>query len=104
LALGACDSAESPLNLAEDQLAPATEPVPAEAVAPDNALALITSQRIAFTSTRNGGYDIYKMDPQGNNAAPLATSADMEWAPAWSYNNKCIHVREGSGLVALGGG
>jgi Tol biopolymer transport system component len=90
LALGACDSAESPLDPAEDPLAPATEPAPAEAVASDNALALITSQRIAFMSTRNGGYDIYKMDPQGSNVAPLATSADMEWAPAWSYDNKRI--------------
>jgi Tol biopolymer transport system component len=90
LALGACDSAESPLNPAEDPAAPATEPVPAEAVASDNALALITSQRIAFTSTRNGGYDIYKMDTQGNNVAPLATSADLEWAPAWSYDNKRV--------------
>jgi Tol biopolymer transport system component len=90
LALGACDSAESPVNPAEDPAAPATEPVPAEAVASDNALALITSQRIAFTSTRNGGYDIYKMDTQGNNVAPLATSADLEWAPAWSYDNKRV--------------
>jgi Tol biopolymer transport system component len=90
LAFGACDSAESPLNPTEDPHAPATEPVPAEAVTSDNALALITSQRIAFTSTRYGGYDVYKMDPQGNNLAPLATSADMESAPAWSYDNKRI--------------
>jgi Tol biopolymer transport system component len=90
LAFGGCDSAESPLNPTEDPHAPATEPVPAEAVTSDNALALISSQRIAFTSTRNGGYDIYKMDPQGNNVGPLATSAEMEWAPAWSYDNKRI--------------
>jgi len=90
LALGACDSAESPLNPTEDPLVPATEPVSAEAIGSDNALALITSQRIAFTSTRNGGYDSYKMDTQGDNVAPLATSADMEWAPAWSYDNKRI--------------
>ena len=90
LALGACDGANDPLAPAEDPLTVAAQPEPSNSVASGDALALTTGQRIVFTSTRNGGYDIYKMDPQGNNVAPLATSADLEFAPAWSYDNKRV--------------
>jgi Tol biopolymer transport system component len=90
LAFGACDSAESPLSPAEDPLAPSAEPASTEAVSPDNAAALATSQRITFISYRKGSADVYKVDPQGNNLAPLTSSADEDYAPTWSYDNKRI--------------
>jgi Tol biopolymer transport system component len=90
LALGACEGADNPLAPAEEVLAPASEAAPSEAVAAGEALALGTLQRIVFTSTRKGGYDIYKMDPQGNSVVPLTSSADIDFAPAWSYDNKRI--------------
>ena len=36
--------------------------------------ALLTTQRLVFTSNRNGQYDIYKMDPAGQNVVRLTTS------------------------------
>jgi Tol biopolymer transport system component len=96
LALGACDSAESPLSPAEDSPAPATEAAPTEAVAPDNALLLATSQRITFISYRDIGApnlangNVYKIDPLGHNEVRLTSSFDNDYAPSWSYDNKRI--------------
>jgi len=83
--LGACDGADDPV-------APAAEPLAGEqeAAAPEYTLAAGTTQRIVFTSTRKGGYDVFKMDPQGSNLVPLATSTDFEFSPAWSWDNKRI--------------
>ncbi|HEY3011984.1 MAG TPA: hypothetical protein VGJ36_04495 [Gemmatimonadales bacterium] len=83
LSLAACDGAD-------DLLAPATDPAPSEALSSGAVLTLTTGQRIAFLSYRNGHPDIYKMDPQGNNIAPLTNSADYKEEPAWSYDNKHI--------------
>ena len=52
--------------------------------------ALVTSQRIVFTSYRNGQYDIYKMDPAGQNVVRLTTSPASEAEPAWSADNKRV--------------
>jgi Tol biopolymer transport system component len=84
LALG-CDGAADPV--APEALLPSTDVAPAEAVA-----AAGTTQRIAFTTTRKGGYDVFKMDPQGNNVAPLITSAVFEFAPAWSRDNQRLAI------------
>ena len=88
LALGACDGAESPLNPAEDPLAPAAEPAPSGDLATDNALALTTWQRIAFTSYRDGNGNVYKMNPQGLSLVRLTSSSLDEATPAWSWDNK----------------
>jgi Tol biopolymer transport system component len=96
LALGACDSADSPLSPREDSPAPPTEAAGNEAVAPDNVLALTTSQRITFISNRDPGAphlangNVYKVDPQGNNEVRLTSSFDNDYAPSWSYDNKHI--------------
>jgi TolB protein len=91
-ALAACDGTDNPLAPDGDADRPLPTDGGAEAVAPvpGDPVALTTGQRIVFTSARKGGYDIFKMDPQGNNVAPLATSADVESAPAWSYDNKQV--------------
>jgi Tol biopolymer transport system component len=91
LALSACDGGESPLAPAdtptaptEQTLAPAGQPG-----APDLALAT-TAQRILFTSTRAGGYDIFRMDPLGYNVARLTSFGYYASEPAWSYGNTRI--------------
>jgi TolB protein len=91
LALGACSGADNPLAPAgtDEPASPADVPTASatESAAPDVVLAAGTSQRIVFTSTRKGGYDIFKMDPLGSSVAPLTSSIDWEFSPAWSRNN-----------------
>jgi Tol biopolymer transport system component len=86
LAMAACDGADN-------ALAPTTEPAAEPAAGltePDYALAAGTLQRIAFTSYRTGGGDVYKMDPQGNNVVRLTSFASADLEPAWSHDNKRI--------------
>jgi TolB protein len=88
VALGACDS---PLAPADTAPAPAEEAfvLADQPAAPDLALA-ITGQRIVFSSSRKGGYNLFKMDPQGNNVVRLTSFVDYADEPAWSYDNKRI--------------
>lgn len=68
------------------------------AAAPDNALALTTSQRIVFISYRDPGApnlangNVYKVDPWGNNEVRVTSSFDNDYAPSWSYDDKRIAV------------
>ena len=91
LSFAACSGEDSPL--APQDAAPAT-PADAghvEAVAPADA-ALITAQRIALLSPRNGALSVYKMDPAGNNVFRITKTSDPVYQPAWSYDNKRIAV------------
>jgi TolB protein len=83
LAFGACDGGDSPLAPSDEAL------VPADQRAPDLALAT-TAQRIVFSSSQQGIYNLSKMDPQGNNVVRLTSFADYADEPAWSYDNKRI--------------
>ena len=76
LGIAACDSAENPL-------APSDTPAPGLALAG-------TAQRILFTTNRKGTYDLFKMDPLGNNIAPVTSFSNYEQEPAWSQDNKRI--------------
>ncbi len=76
LGLAACDSAENPL-------------APSDNSAPDLALAG-TAQRILFSTNRKGTYDLFRMDPLGNNMARVTSFSTYEGEPAWSYDNKQI--------------
>jgi TolB protein len=88
MALGACDGSDSPLAPADTPPAP---PEPALAPADQSDLALATTgQRIVFSSSRKGGYNLFKMDPQGNNVVRLTSFTDYADEPAWSYDNKRI--------------
>lgn len=100
LTLAACGSAGDALapSSTDQQLAPADATLASgdaplattsESAGPD-LTALSTTQRIAFTSTRKGGYDIYKMDPQGYNVTALTSAATWEFSPAWSWDNQHI--------------
>jgi len=64
---------------------PGTTPVPA-----GETDALVTSQRIAFVSRRNGQLDIYKMDPAGGNLVRVTSKPEDETDPAWSFDNKRV--------------
>ena len=86
-ALAGCDSTESPLDPANE-----TAPIeaPADAVAPADGLAALTTARIAFTSYSGMLGDIYLMDAQGSNRTRLTTWASTEFAPSWSYDRKQV--------------
>src|SRR5262249_35358556 len=92
--LSACDNADNPLSPPDDGAAGVVEPAAPDAAAVEAAPAADvtalsgTTQRIAFASSRSGGGDIYKMDPQGNSIARLTTSGSFETEPAWSKDNK----------------
>ena len=75
----------------DDPMAPTEQEAPAAPAASlDVTGTLVTSQRIVFSSYRNGQYDIYKMDPAGQNVVRLTTSPASEAEPAWSADNKRV--------------
>jgi Tol biopolymer transport system component len=91
LSFAACNGDDSPLAPEDAGPVPPADLGEVEAVAPADA-ALITAQRIAFLSPRNGPLSVYKMDPAGYNIAPLTKTSDPVYQPAWSYDNKRIAV------------
>ena len=91
LALAACDSAGDTLAPPDDGTAGAVESAGAGAAAQLNDItAAGTLQRIAFTSYRSGGGDIYKMDPQGSSLARLTTFGSPDVGAVWSHDNKRV--------------
>ena len=89
LSFAACNGEDSPLAPQDAAPAPQADAGQVEAVAPADA-ALITAQRIAFLSPRNGPLSVFKMDPAGYNVLRLTKTADPVFQPAWSYDNKRI--------------
>jgi len=51
-------------------------------------------KRIAFTSTRDGNYDIYLMDLDGQLPIPALVSPQKESKPAWFPNGTLAFVQE----------
>jgi Tol biopolymer transport system component len=45
-------------------------------------------KKIAFGSSRDGEFEIYTMDADGNNASRLTNSSGMDARPAWSPDGK----------------
>ena len=91
LSFAGCTGDDSPLAPADDgSVAPADLGQVEAAVSAD--AALITAQRIAFLSPRNGPLSVFKMDPAGSNVLRLTKTADPVYQPAWSYDNKRIAV------------
>ena len=41
-------------------------------------------ERIAFSSDRTGDYEIFVMDPNGDNVGQLTDSPGEDWGPSWS--------------------
>lgn len=86
IVIGACDGADSPL--APDAGEP---PAPETGSAGPELLITGTAPRILFTSVGTGGYDLFKMDPQGNNVAHVTSfTGTDEMKGAWSADNKRI--------------
>ena len=82
LAFGACAGGDTPLEPADALSA-------GELPSPDLAL-VTTGQRILFSSSRKGTYDLFKSDPQGDNLVRLTSFAKYETEAAWSWDNKRI--------------
>jgi Tol biopolymer transport system component len=91
LSFAACNGDDSPLAPQDATPALPADAGQVEAVASADA-ALITAQRIAFLSPRNGALSVFKMDPAGNNVVRLTKTSDPVYQPAWSYDNKRIAV------------
>src|SRR5690242_13696722 len=94
LPIAACNSGDQ-LGPADQEpatpAAPAVTAEPAAYAGPSPVIAALSSaQRISFVTYRNGGPDIYKMDPFGNQVAALTKTADQDIEPAWSYDNKKV--------------
>ena len=83
--LGACQGSDNPLAPADEATV-----VPGDQAATHELALATTAQRILFTSTRKGSYDLFKMDPQGNSVVRLTSFTDYEMEPAWSYDNQRI--------------
>jgi len=49
-----------------------------------------TGPRILFSSARTGGFDIYRMAPDGSGVVRLTSFAGADIMPAWSWNNARI--------------
>ena len=92
LALGACGSDDSPLAPADPSPTPDEQTLaPAEQTDAPDLLLAGTGQRILFSSARTGaGYDIFRMDPQGNNVVRMTNFGYYGSEPAWSYGNTRI--------------
>ena len=65
------------------------------AVSPDGS-------RIAFTSTRDGNYDVYVMDIDGKNVKRITHSDEREDYPAWHPDGQhLVYVAEHGGRFDL---
>ena len=54
-------------------------------------MAVVDAQaQIAFVSERDGNYEIYVMDTNGNNQRNLTNNRVDDWAPSWSPDGKRI--------------
>ena len=94
LAVGACDGGQDSLAPTDSETAatPAGAPAgeAADTAASGPTAALVTSQRIVFSSTRTGQFDLFKADPQGGNTVRLTSAKASDTEPAWSFDNKRI--------------
>lgn len=88
LGLGACDGAD---RFAPPDPAAGTN-APADAVAqvtPLETAALVTGQRIIYSSYSKGLFDLVTMNPQGGSVVTM-TTPPPETEPSWSWDNKRI--------------
>ena len=59
-------------------------------------------KQIAFTSNRNGNYDIYVMNSDGSNVRQITRNKERDDYPAWHPNGKQIlYVSERNGMYDL---
>lgn len=56
--------------------------------------------RIAFCTGRDGNYDLYVMDANGDNQAPLKSGGGWHWAPDWSPDGTQVAYYIGGAGVA----
>jgi TolB protein len=86
----ACGGDESPLAPADPSSASAEQAAaPADTAAPSLDL-VSTGQRLLFSSSRKGGYDIFRMDTHGYGVTQLTSFGWYGSEPSWSSDNKRI--------------
>lgn len=79
----------------QDPMGPAaSDPTATESVAPATAgpafLTAGSGPRILFSSARSGGFDIYRMAPDGTGLVRVTSFTGPDQMPAWSWNNARI--------------
>jgi Tol biopolymer transport system component len=84
LALGACDAGDSPLGPGDE-----TSSGVGSTGGPEF-LTAGSGPRILFTSSRSGGWDLYRMAPDGTGVVRVTSFSGLETTPAWSWDNKRI--------------
>ena len=57
--------------------------------------------QVAFSSNRNGNFDIYVMDPDGQRLRRLTSTPAHEGEPAWTPDGRHIILASEGGLVAV---
>ena len=67
----------------------------------DQFLGTTVGSRIAFTSFRNGSFDLYVMNADGSKQRRLTTPADGYPSPAWSPDGRRIAFVSGPGACIL---
>ena len=89
-----CYGSTATLYIHDDDPAPTPTPTPAET----------GKRRIAFTSDRDGNYEIYSMDEDGANVRRLTNNLEPDGHPSWSPDGKrlaFVSSREGPGAIYL---
>ncbi len=70
------------------------------AQAPEELMSTVPVGRIAFCTDRDGNYDMYMMDANGDNQAPLKSGGGWNWNPDWSPDGTQVAYFMGGGGVA----
>ena len=70
------------------------------AQAPEEVMSTVPAGRIAFCTDRDGNYDMYMMDANGDNQAPLKSGGGWNWNPDWSPDGTQVAYFMGGGGVA----
>ncbi|MGN6391577.1 MAG: hypothetical protein ACTHM9_04935 [Gemmatimonadales bacterium] len=91
LSLAACDGGDNPLSPGADPSTVSSAPrsVPSAPVGPDF-LTAGSGPRILFSSSRSGGWDLYRMGPDGTGVVRMTSFTGLESSPVWSPDNKRI--------------